>query len=308
MDMHDDRSVWQTAERTPGIENECSLHRSVMPWLCQRRSPRLNHFYILCTLMIIVICINITCSFTTNVQDILYRSMTIICKEFCLGSTCCGIMFLVERHVVRLTRVVELDSDDVVWGVHAHQVMHADEHAHTWTYTTLTFQHSQHSVHVFTKVFHLWGTLHSNHHFTHCHQGFLGGAPLSQAIIESLILIRCSCDHRAIITRNDSLLFKFYHNGNGIHISNEPDSEAVKNLFHCTEREELLHSLTMSNAHCRATLCPLLKGSMVCGDTGLLNVVQCTSPSLSFSIQCTATVSIKQCANTSMYYTYQFAP
>ena len=41
---------------------------------------------------------------------------------------CCGLMFLVESHIVRLTRVVELDSDDVVWGVHAHQVMHADEH------------------------------------------------------------------------------------------------------------------------------------------------------------------------------------
>ena len=168
-------------------------------------------------------------------------------------STCCGSMFLVERHVVRLTRVVELDSDDVVWGVHAHQVMHADEHAHTWTYTTLTFQHSQHSVHVFTKVFHRWIILHSNHHFTH--QVFLGGAPLSQAIIESLIMIRVSCEH----------------NGTGIHIL-QPVLEAVKNLFHCTERKGLLHSLSMSNAHCRATLRPLWEGSMVCGDTGL---VQC---------------------------------
>ena len=40
-------------------------------------------------------------------------------------------MFLVESNVVRLTRVVELDSDDVVWGVHAHQVMNADVRAHT---------------------------------------------------------------------------------------------------------------------------------------------------------------------------------
>ena len=44
---------------------------------------------------------------------------------------CCGLMFLVESNVVRLTRVVEMDSDDVGWGMHAHQVMNADEHAHT---------------------------------------------------------------------------------------------------------------------------------------------------------------------------------
>ena len=144
-------------------------------------------------------------------------------------------------NVLRLTRVVKLDSDDVVWGVHAHQVMHADEHAHTRTHTTLTFQHS---LHVFTKVFHPWVTLHSNDHFTHYHQGFLG-APSPQAIVEDLILlnpIRATCDHHSITAQNDSVLFKFCHNSTGIHISDELVLEVVKNMFRCTERREMLHT------------------------------------------------------------------
>ena len=175
-----------------------------------------------------------------------------MCKTFCAGvwqlyaknfafyTGRCGNIFLVERQGVRLTRVVELDSDDAISGVHAHQVMHADEHAHTWTYTTLTFQHSQHSVHVFTKVFHLWVIFHSNDHFTHCHQGFLG-ASSPQAIVEDLIPIRAPCDPYLITARNYSLTFKFCHNCTGIHISDESVSEAVKNLFRCTERKELLN-------------------------------------------------------------------
>ena len=53
--------------------------------------------------------------------------MTVIKKD----PRCRGLMFVVESHVVRLTRVVELDSDDVVRGVHAQQVMNADVRAHT---------------------------------------------------------------------------------------------------------------------------------------------------------------------------------
>ena len=165
-------------------------------------------------------------------------------------------MFLVESHVVRLTRVVELDSHDVVWGVHAHQVMHVDG-----THTTLTFQHS---LYVFTKIFHPWVIMHSNDHFTHCHQGFLS-APLPQAIMEALILIRASCDHGAITARNDSILFKFYHNGTDIHISDELVSEVVKNMFRCTEKREMLH--TTCQPQMLVVGPPTFRRIVVCGDT-----------------------------------------
>ena len=114
-------------------------------------------------------------------------------------------------------------------------------HTHEYTQHLHTFQHS---LHVFTKVFHSWVTLHSNDHITHYNQGFLG-APSPQAIVEDLILlnpIRATCDPRSITAQNYSVTFKFYHNGTGINICDELALKVVKNLFHCTERRELLYT------------------------------------------------------------------
>ena len=148
--------------------------------------------------------------------------------------------------------------------------MHTHVRTYVYAHIMLTLQHS---LHVFTKLFHSRVTLHSNHHITHCHQG-IPGALSSQATMEHPILlgsIMSLADFLFITICNNFLVFKFWHNVIGIHMNDELFPEVVKNLFHCTERKELLHTnLPTSNAHCRATLHPLWEGSVVCGDTRLV--------------------------------------
>ena len=135
------------------------------------------------------------------------------------------------------------------------------KHTHVCTYvyahTTLTLQHS---LHLFTKLFHPWVTSHSNDHITHYHRS-IPGALLPQAIMEDLILlgsIMPMADFPFITICNNFLVLKLKYNVIGIHISDELVPEVVKNVFCCTERSELLHTnLPTSNAHCRATLHPL---------------------------------------------------